>query len=77
MDFETMEVDRMLEYAEVAGVARSVLTSPRYEADGCPDRSHLSKAIGMLVVEAGIHIHSVGVHDCYSHWRRQEVRVVT
>lgn len=76
MDFE-MEVDRMLEYAEVAGVACSVLTSPRYEADGCPDRSHLSKGIGMLVVEAGIHIRSVGVHDCYSHWRRQRVQVVT
>ena len=72
-----VEVDRSPEHAEAAGVVYSVLTNLHFEVDGCLDELHSRKAIGMPVVEAGAHIRCVGMHDCYSHWRMRDGRVVT
>ena len=71
-----VEADRTLEHAEVAGVVYSVLTNLHYEADDYFVELRLHMAIGMPEVEAGVHIHFVGIHDCYSHWRMREGRVV-
>ncbi len=76
MGFEMLEADRTPEHAGVAGVMYSVLTSLHYEADGCFDELRSRTAIGMLVVEAEVHIRFVGIHGCYSHWHRREGRVV-
>ena len=76
MDFGTAEGDRTPERAEVAWVVYSVLTSRRSDAAGCLDKFRLRKVIGMSVVEAGVHIHFVGTHGYYSHWRMRERWVV-
>ena len=71
------EADRTPEHAEAAGVVNSVLTSLHFEVDGCLDELHSRKAIGMAVVQTEAHIRLVGIHDCCSHWRMREGRVVT
>ena len=76
MGFEMVEEDRMPECAEVDGVVCSVPTSLHYEADGYQHKLRSRKAIGMLVVEAGVRIRFAEKHDCYSHWRMREGRVV-
>lgn len=70
------EADRTPELAGVASVVYSVLTSQRFDAAGCLDRTRLRKVIGMFVVEAGEHIRFVKTHGCYSRWRMRERRVV-
>lgn len=72
-----VEADRTPEHAEAVEVVYSELTSLHFEVDGCLDELHSRKAIGMAVVQNGAHIRSVGTHDCYSHWRMREGRVVT
>ena len=76
MDFEKAEADRTPEHAEIALVVYSVLTSRRSDAAGCLDEFHLSKWIGMHVVEAGVCIRFVEIHDYYTHWRMREAQVV-
>ena len=70
-----VEADRTPEHAEVAGVVYSVLTSRHSDAVGCLGELRLRKAIEMLVVEAGVHIRSEGMHCC-THWCTREGRVV-
>lgn len=76
MGFEMLEADRTLERAGFAGVVYNVLTSLHYEADGCLDELRSRKAIGMLVLEAGVHIRFAGRHGCCSHCHMLEGRVV-
>ena len=72
MGFEMVEAGRASGPAEVAGLVYSVLTILGSEADGCLDICRLCKVLRMLVVAAGVHVHSVGIHDCYDHWRMRE-----
>ena len=72
MGFEMVEARRMPEAAEAAGLVYSVLTILDCEADGCLDMFRLYKVLRMLVVVAGVHIHSVGIHGRYNHWRMRE-----
>ena len=72
MDFVTAEPDRTPERAGIAWVVYSVLTSRRSDAAECLDKFRLRKVIGMFVVEAEVHIHSVGTHVYCSHWRMRE-----
>ena len=74
MGSEMMMADRTPEHFEVAVVVYSVLTSQRYEADGCLDKLRSRKVFEMPAVEVGVHIRFVGAHDFYSHWRMQEGR---
>ena len=67
--------DRTPEHVEVVVVVYNVLTSPRYEADGCLDKLRSRRVFGMPAVEAGVHIRFVGARDLCSHWRMQEGRV--
>ena len=76
MDFGMVEADRAPEHADLAVVVYSVLTSLHYEADGCLELLHSRKAVGMLVVEAGVHIHFEGILGFCSHWHTQEGLVV-
>ena len=75
-DSEMEEADRASEYVEIAEVVYSVPTSPRYEVGGRPDKLRSCKAIGMLVVEAGVRIRFGRIHGYYSHWRMREGQVV-
>ena len=75
MGSEMMLADRTPEYFEVAVVVYSVLTSQRFEADGCLHKLRSRKMFEMPAVEAGVHIRFVDARDFYSHWRMQEDRV--
>ena len=75
MGSEMMLADQTPEHFEVAVVVYSVLTSRRFEADGCFDKLRSRKGFGMPAVEAGVHIRFVDARDFYSHWRMQEDQV--